>query len=113
VILVTSFRDLPRTGGSPPGSISMLVSDKTGFYRINTPNLPLEQNPAGSGDLTTAVFLSRYLETGSVKRTLELTAASVYGILETTMKGGGRELLLIQAQDELVSPSRSFEAEKR
>jgi pyridoxine kinase len=112
VILVTSFRDMPRADGTPE-SISMLASDKTGLYRINTPALRTEQNFAGSGDLTTAVFLSRYLETGSVKRTLELTAASVYGILEATIKGGSRELLLIKAQDELVSPSRFFEAEKQ
>ena len=96
----------------------MLVSDRTACYRLLTPRLDLGAGMAGAGDLTAAVFLSRYLETADVKRTLELTAASVYGIMEATFRaqvpgpGGLRELLLIQAQDELSSPTAAFTAEK-
>jgi pyridoxine kinase len=67
---------------------------------------------AGSGDVTTAVFLSRYLETASVQETLEMTAASIYGIIEATYKAGSRELFMIQSQEELVSPSYSFKAKR-
>jgi pyridoxine kinase len=96
----------------------MLVSDRTGLYRISTPELPLGPVMAGSGDLTAAVFLSRYLETGDAKKTLEFTAASVYGIMETTFRekqtepGQIRELLLIGAQKELTEPASFFEAVK-
>jgi pyridoxine kinase len=138
IVLVTSYR------GEDSGSISMLVSDKSGVYRISTPELPLGPGVAGTGDLTASVFLSRYLETLDVKRTLELCTASVYGILEasyrerykngihhtdhtdltdhsaannfaadgTANNAGPLELLIIQAQQELVSPSRLFEAVK-
>jgi pyridoxine kinase len=104
------------------GRIGMLASDTTGasggVYRIHTPKLALGAGAAGSGDLTAAVFLSRYLETRDVKRTLELTAASVYGIMEASFRGQARgsngliELMLVQSQDELSSPTAAFAAEK-
>ncbi|GHU03976.1 pyridoxal kinase PdxY [Spirochaetia bacterium] len=106
VVLVTSFKG----EDSPPDHIEMLVSDGAKLYRIRTPELPLGAGMAGSGDLTAAVFLSRYLETRDIKRTLELTAASVFGIMEATYKAGSRELYTVLVQDELVSPANSFEA---
>jgi pyridoxine kinase len=113
--LVTSFRD-GSSAADGGAHIGMLASDKSGVWRISTPELPLGPGVAGTGDLTTAVFLSRYLETGDLKRTLELCAASVYGILEASFHGraaaakGPPELLIVQAQEELVSPSHYFEA---
>jgi pyridoxine kinase len=112
VVLVTSFLEK----GAEKNQIGMLASDKTGVYQINTPRLPLGDGLSGSGDLTAAVFLSRYLESGDVKRTLEQTASSVYGIMEITAQGLAadpkrpRELFLIQAQNELAAPSSQFEA---
>jgi pyridoxine kinase len=106
VILVTSYRgeDVPE------GYIDMLVSGGKNIFRIRTPELPFETIVAGSGDLTAAVFLSRYLETGDIKTALELTAASVYGIMEATFNAKSRELLVIAAQNELVSPTAAFTA---
>jgi pyridoxine kinase len=108
VVLVTSYigEDAPKD------SLEMLASDGENLYKVRTPSLPFTEIIAGSGDATTAVFLSRYLETRDVKRALELTAASIYSILEATFKAGSRELLLIAAQKELESPSRRFNAEK-
>jgi pyridoxine kinase len=136
IVLVTSYRgaaDAPGEKTAAPGGageggkISMLVSDKKDIYQISTPELPLGTGLAGSGDLTAAIFLSRYLETGDIKKTLELCAASVYGILEASFLAAGRagnsegaagsaeaapcpELLIVRAQDELCSPSHTFEA---
>jgi pyridoxine kinase len=115
VVLVTSFRDGPSAadGGA---RIGMLASDKSGVWRISTPELPLGPGVAGAGDLTAAVFLSRWLETGDLKRTLELCASSVYGVLEASFHGraagakGPPELLIVQAQEELAAPSHHFEA---
>jgi pyridoxine kinase len=119
VVLVTSFRGTDYAPeDSQGGHIDMLVSDKTGVYRIRTPELALGAAVAGSGDLTASVFLSRYLETADVKTTLELTTGSVFGILETAFRAllpsasGPVELPLIQAQDELSSPSRVFQARR-
>jgi pyridoxine kinase len=106
IVLVTSFRgqDVPER------HIDMLASDGRQIYRIRTPELPFDIGMAGSGDLTTAVFLSRYLETGDIKRTLELTAGSVYGIMEITSRAKSRELLIIRGQAELANPGHVFEA---
>jgi pyridoxine kinase len=122
VVLVTSYRgreNPPESGGGT--HIGMLVSDKTGVYHIRTPELPLGGGVSGSGDLTAAVFLSRYLETADVKRTLELTAASVFGVLKAAFEseksppgkpGMSPELPIIRAQGELTTPSAVFRAEK-
>ena len=94
--------------------IGMLVSDGKDVYRISTPELYFKNSAsmAGSGDLTAAVFLSRYLETRDLKLSLELTAASVYGIMEATHKAGSTELLIIAAQEQLVLTSSPFRAVK-
>jgi len=116
IVLVTSFRG----GASAGGQIEMLASDKSGMYVISTPELPIATGMAGSGDITASVFLSRYLETGDIKKTLELCTASIFGIIEASWqthsggeaKPGPMELRIIQAQKELDSPSRFFEARK-
>jgi pyridoxine kinase len=122
IVLVTSFREAEACAGDAP-RIGMLVSDSRSgtpaqAFRISTPELPIAAGMAGSGDLTAAVFLSRFLETGNVKKTLELCAASVYGIIAESFNSqqgdaaGPLELQIIAAQEELCAPSHSFEAVK-
>jgi pyridoxine kinase len=145
IVLVTSYHDgktggRRAGGGTPPSDekrIGMLASDKSGVYSISTPELPIGAGMAGSGDITASVFLSRYLETGDVKKTLELCTASIYGIIieswqvrngkvfsqsgnkfslnseKTDIHGSGlMELRIIQAQNELDTPTHSFEARR-
>ncbi|MDR0598669.1 MAG: pyridoxal kinase PdxY [Treponema sp.] len=104
IVLVTSLKTKDQPVGEPV--IGMLASDGNEAYRISTPELRFERagSMAGAGDLTAAVFLSRYLETGDLKRTLELTAGSVYGVMEATCRAKSRELLLIAAQDKIANP---------
>jgi len=111
VVLVTSYRE-------KSGLFGMIASDKTNIFRVTTPLLPLGNNVAGTGDMTSAVFLSRYLETKDLKKTLELCTASVYGVLEASYKTasvlGNKpvELKIIDAQKQLTEPSHFFKAEK-
>ena len=117
IILVTSLDTLDmkeRQHGEKTSTIGMLVSDGKEVFRIITPELFFENSSSisGSGDLTTAIFLSRYLDTKDTRRSLELTAASVFGVLEATRKAESRELLLIAAQEKIASDSISFRAEK-
>ena len=119
VVLVTSF-----LGNSKKGQIGMLASGKSGLYSVITPELPIGPGMAGSGDITASIFLSRYLETGDIKKTLELCTASVFGILEASWKSYNNhsgacpieaapmEMKIIQAQSELDSPSNLFQAKK-
>ncbi|QQO08587.1 pyridoxal kinase PdxY [Breznakiella homolactica] len=108
IVLVTSYRG----SDTPEGHLSMLVSDGSGLYRITTRELILDENTAGSGDLTTALFLARYLETRHAGHALEKAAASIFGIMEATSRAKSKELYIVKAQDEIVSPGRSFTAEK-
>jgi pyridoxine kinase len=108
VVLVTSYREQ----GGLENHIEMLASDGSSVHRVRTPELPLGAGMAGSGDVTAAIFLSRYLETGSVRDTLELTAASIFGIMNATFKAGSLELMLIASQEELVNPRYVFRAER-
>ncbi|MCL1954800.1 MAG: pyridoxal kinase PdxY [Brevinematales bacterium] len=114
IVLVTSFRE-------KDGELGMIASDKQKkeIYKINTPELPLGNGVAGTGDMTSAVFLSRFLETKNLKKTLELCTAAVFGVLEKSFKYAASqekknlpELKFISAQQELVSPSYSFKADK-
>ena len=107
-------RTTDPAGGTQGNEIEMLVSNGGEIYSVRTPELYFEglSMMAGSGDLTTAVFLSRYLETGDICRTLELTASSVYGIIEATHAAQSREIVIVAAQEELVHPSRNFKASK-
>jgi pyridoxine kinase len=112
IVLVTSLKikEMESTKDAP--LIGMLVSNGKEVYRVTTPELFFEDGVgmAGSGDLTTAVFLSRYLESGNIKTALELTAASVFGIMEATHKANSRELLLIAAQKQLEVSASPFHA---
>jgi len=110
VVLLTSFREKDN-------ELSMIASDKNNIYKITTPRLPLGDGVAGTGDMTTAVFLSRYLENKNIKEALELCTASVFSILEASYKqacckeNSLLELKIIDAQDFFVLPSHSFKTE--
>jgi pyridoxine kinase len=113
VVLVTSFKEKHN-------ELSMLASDKRNIYKITTPELPLGDGLAGTGDMTAAVFLSHYLNTGDLEKTLELCTASVFGILEYSFKNFSSqkkentipELKIIDAQEQFFAPSKLFKAEK-
>ena len=117
VVLVTSFKE--KQENNP--LLSMIASvrkDIQQIYKITTPELPLGGDIAGTGDMTTAVFLSRYLETGNIEKTLELCTASVFGILEASYRTASKrdanpvELKIIENQEQFVSPVHFFKAEK-
>jgi len=112
IVLVTSFRE-------KEGELGMIASNKNEIFKVTTVELPLGNGVAGTGDMTTAVFLSRYLETGNLQQALELCTASVYSILEESYKKSSNagkdqllELKIIDAQEQFVSPKNLFKAEK-
>jgi pyridoxine kinase len=106
VVLVTSY----RAADSLSDHIDMLVSDTAGIYRVRTPELPFAPSPNGVGDLTAALFLSRWLETGDAAAALELTTDSIFAVLERTLRAGRREIALVEAQNDLAAPVRRFSA---
>jgi len=120
IILITSFKEID-------GELGMIASDKKNIYKVTTPELPLGDGVAGTGDMTTAVFLSQYLNTHDLEKSLNLCASSVFGILEESFKSKNKEqtffeqrteskvsfeLKLIEAQEHFVNPVNTFKAVK-
>ena len=104
-ILVTSL----HTSETPDESVDLLASDKNGLFRVRTPQLPLTVN--GAGDAIAALFFARYLGSGKIGEALSSAASALFGVLIKTAEAGAREIQLVAAQDEIVRPSRVFEAE--
>jgi pyridoxine kinase len=106
IVLVTSL----HTDETPADAIDLIGSDRRERFRVRTPKLPLAVN--GAGDATAALFFAHALRTGSVALALSAAASSLFGVLRTTLAAGARELALVPAQDELVSPTQVFDAER-
>jgi pyridoxine kinase len=102
-VLVTSFAG----DDTPPDCIDMLACDAAGCWRLRTPKLKFPAN--GAGDLIAALFLAHYLRSRSAGEALSRAASSVFGVLSRASEAG--EMPLIEAQDELVNPGRTFAAE--
>jgi pyridoxine kinase len=104
-VLVTSV----RTEETPADAIDLVASDGGERFRLRTPKLPIAAD--GAGDLTAALFFFHLLTNGVIAQALETSAASVFGLIRRTADAGAREMLLIDAQEEIVNPSTSFVAE--
>ena len=104
-VLVTSL----HTDETPPDSIDLLASAAGGCFVLRTPRLPLAVN--GAGDAIAALFFAHYLRDGKVGEALSQSASGIFGVLARTSRANAREIQLVDAQDEIVKPTRVFEAE--
>jgi pyridoxine kinase len=104
-VLVTSL----VTNETPADAIDLVACDDDGRYRVRTPKLPISVN--GAGDAIAALFFAHHRRSGSAAEALSRAASGIFGILRRTAEAGSREILLIDAQDELVNPTTSFRAE--
>jgi pyridoxine kinase len=102
VVLVTSL----STNETPDDAIDMMASDAKGSWRVRTPKLDVSLN--GAGDAIAALFFTHYLREESAAAALAKASASVYGLLKRTKEAGSREILMVAAQDEFVTPSHQF-----
>jgi pyridoxine kinase len=104
VVFVTSL----STDETPEHCIDLVVSDGSGRCRLRMPRLPVVAN--GAGDAVAALFFAHFLQNGSAAQALSLAASSIFGVLSRTAEAGSSEMLLVDAQQEFVAPSRLFEA---
>ncbi len=88
----------------------MLAAGRDGVWTVETPRLPVMLN--GCGDVAAALFLGRLLRGEALSDALARMAASMYGIIETTMRLGRYELALVAGQEELIAPSLNLTARK-
>jgi pyridoxine kinase len=105
-VLVTSL----HSQDTPEDAIDLLASDETGRFRLRTPKLPLVVN--GAGDAIAALFFAHYLRSGKIDDALSRAGSAIFGVLSKTAEAGAGEIQLVAAQDEIVAPSRVFEAEE-
>jgi pyridoxine kinase len=105
VILVTSL----HLDDTPAGAIDVAASEAGEVWRVRTPRLDIAPN--GAGDCIAALFFVHWLATRSAKAALERAVASIFGIILRTAAANSRELLLVEAQEEFVAPTRRFEAQ--
>jgi pyridoxine kinase len=103
--MVTSL----HTDETPADAIDLVASDASGRLRVRTPKLPISVN--GAGDAIAALFFAHYLRGGSAAEALSRAASSVFGVLKLTAERNAREILLIDAQEEFVTPAQVFPAE--
>ena len=103
-VLMTSL----ETDVTPADQVDMLAAEGGAFHLLRTPRLPVSVN--GAGDAMAALFLYHRLRTGSAAAALEAAGSSIHGLLRRTAEAGSREIQLIAAQEEFVSPGRVFRA---
>lgn len=106
IVLITSV----HTEDTPSDCLDIVACDGDERYRTRTPYLPVAMN--GAGDAIAGLFLVHYLRTGELGEALSRSASSIYGIVCRSAEIGSRELLLVDAQEELVRPSQVFKAER-
>jgi pyridoxine kinase len=104
IVFVTSL----RTDETPENCIDLVSSDRENRCLLRTPQLPVVAH--GAGDAVAALFLAHQLSTGSAADAMSRAASSIFGVLNRTAEAGASEMLLIDAQEELVRPSRVFVA---
>lgn len=104
IVLVTSVQNAQ----TPEATVELLASRSGECFLLQTPFLALSAN--GAGDLIAALFLFHILDHCGLQMALERAANATWGVLEHTRRAGSGELCLIEAQQELVSPTRRFAA---
>jgi len=106
VVLTTSL----VTEDTPEDAVDLLASEGGRHFRVRTPRLDVSVN--GAGDAIAALFLAHWLDTRSAAEALGRAASSVFGLLQRTEDAGSREILLVAAQEEFVTPTRTFEVDE-
>ena len=106
VVFVTSL----AVDDTPPDTLDLVVSDASGRWRLRLPRLPIVGN--GAGDAVAALFFAHHLRARSAAEAMALAASAMYGVLSRTAEAGADEMLLVEAQDEFVAPSRMFDPQR-
>lgn len=95
-VLVTSA--VPMMAG---GVGNLLLTDRVALLAEHR---MVDNPPNGLGDLTAALFLSRFLKGEGEERALQMTTAAVFEILARSVKRGADELMLSEDYSSFSTP---------
>ncbi len=95
---------------TPAGAIDMLLMEGDAAWLLRTPRLALAAH--GAGDVLAALWCHHRLAGAAPPAALEAAGSALFGLLRRTAEQASPELLLADAQEELVRPSRWFHAKK-
>lgn len=93
---------------TPDGEIETLAVERSQSWRVRTPRLPI--SPSGTGDLFAALFASARVQGNDTPHALGHAASAIYAVLERTAAAGTEEMRIVASAEQLVHPTRRFEA---
>ena len=96
------------TGLEINGGVASLAVTAEGAWVVRTPLLPFKPPLHGAGDCLAALLLGHLLRGEAAPEALSLAISSLWGVLDKTHALGRGELALVDAQEEIASPSRLF-----
>jgi len=95
------------TAETPTGLLDIVSADDRGIATVRIPTLTVAAS--GAGDMMAALFLFHLLRLGDAGAAMAAAAAAAHAVLTLTAERGGRDLMLIEAQDSLVAPRHLFQ----
>jgi pyridoxine kinase len=93
---------------TPAGEIETLAIERTNAWRVRTPKLPI--SPAGTGDLFASLLVAARMGGSDTPAALSHAASAIYAVLERTAARGTEEMRIVESAEQLVRPTRRFEA---
>jgi pyridoxine kinase len=103
-IVVTSA----ELSDTPAGEIETLGIEHTHAWRVRTPKLPI--SPSGTGDLFASLLVAARVGGSDTPAALSHAASAIYAVLERTAARGTEEMRIVESAEQLVRPTRRFEA---
>ena len=93
---------------TPDGEIKTVAVERSQGWRVRTPKLPI--SPSGTGDLFAALFAAARVQGTATPQALGHAASAVYAVLERTAAAGTEEMRIVESAEQLVHPTRRFDA---
>lgn len=102
-VIITSL----MTADIPASELATLAVTAQHAWLVRTPVISKEPLPNGMGDAFTAILLGRLLQGKALAQAMQLATASLYALVDAT-PAGSRDLPIIAAQREIVTPAAEF-----
>jgi pyridoxine kinase len=93
---------------TPDGEIETLAVEWSQSWHVRTPRLPI--SPSGTGDLFAALFAAARVHGAGTRDALGHAASAIFAVLERTAVSGTEEMRIVESAEQLVRPSRRFDA---